>query len=119
MLLVEDDDAFRIGLETNLVDDGHPVVAHASVGALAAGAPIQADVAILDYELPGANGLAIADALHAAEPDTAIVLVTAYWTADLEEQLARRTFVGLCRKPVDYDDLHALVHALAGARPAP
>ncbi len=108
VLLVEDDNTFRVGL-----DDGHPVLAYADGRALAADAPTPAEVAILDSELPGANGLALADALHAAHPATSILLVTAYWTVDLEEQLDLRPYVRLCRKPVDYDALHDLVHALA------
>jgi hypothetical protein len=46
-----------------------------------------------------------------------VVLVTAYWTADLEAQIAARRFVRLYRKPVDYEELHQIVHELAGSAP--
>jgi DNA-binding NtrC family response regulator len=113
-LLVDDEDAFRLGLGANLEDDGHAVVQYAEPAAVAANvATVVADVAVLDYEMPGMNGLALADALHAAHPHLAVLLVTAYWTPEVEQEVARRPFMQLGRKPVDYDTLHRAVHRFA------
>jgi DNA-binding NtrC family response regulator len=114
ILLVDDDEAFRRGVAANLADDGHVVVERAEPHAVTAAATtVEADVAILDYEMPGMNGIAFADVLHAVRPALPILLVTAYWTADVETQIAARDFLRLCRKPLDYDTLHALVHDVA------
>ncbi len=68
---------------------------------------------LTDYQ-PSERGLAFADAFHAVHPTTPIVLVTAFWSHHLEAELARRNFLVMLRKPFDYDDLHELVHRLAG-----
>jgi two-component system response regulator DesR len=39
---------------------------------------VEADVALLDIELPGGNGLDAAAALHAARPECAILIVTTF-----------------------------------------
>ena len=46
-------------------------------------------------------------------PRTAIVLATAYWSVEIEAEIAARDYVRLCRKPLDYDELHDLVHGVA------
>ena len=66
-----------------------------------------------DYQMAEIDGLTFADDVHAAQPEAAIVLATAYWTVEIEAAVAARDFLQLCRKPIDYDDLHALLHRLA------
>jgi hypothetical protein len=38
-----------------------------------------------------------------------IVLLSAYWSQNMQTQAAGRTFVNLRTKPVDYEDLHSLL----------
>jgi DNA-binding NtrC family response regulator len=72
-----------------------------------------AHVVLTDYQMASIDGLKFADAVHDIRPETTIVLTTAYWTVEIETAVALRPFVQLCRKPVDYDELHELVHQLA------
>jgi DNA-binding NtrC family response regulator len=111
---MDDEDAFRNGLVANLEDDGHQVIECADPGE-APSLPQLADVGavVVDYQMPQMDGLSFADALHAVHPNVPVVLATSYWTADIEEQIAVRKFVTLCRKPLDYDQLHDLIHQLA------
>jgi DNA-binding NtrC family response regulator len=74
----------------------------------------EAHVVLTDYQMAASDGLTFADSVHAICPGAAIVLTTAYWTVEIEAAVAVRGFVQLCRKPVDYEELHALVHPLAG-----
>jgi DNA-binding NtrC family response regulator len=113
VLLVDDDETFRNGLAENLRDDGHEVVEYGDPRQVAAvGVPAGMSVAIIDYEMPHMHGFALADELHAARPELPIVLVTAYSPTELVEQTSARGFLRLCRKPIDYDALHALVHRM-------
>lgn len=113
VVVVDDDASFRVGLATNLEDDGHPVHAYADPVDVPADVLATADVVVTDYQMADVDGLAFADAIHAGTPQTAIVLATAYWSVEIEAEIAVRDYVCLCRKPLDYDELHAVVHRLA------
>jgi len=109
VVVVDDAEAFRHALAENLRDDGHPVGEHGDprdVGSLDG-----VDVLITDFEMRSMDGVAYADLAHTEWPRIAIVLITAYWTVELENALAVRPFVRLWRKPVDYDLVHAELHA--------
>jgi CheY-like chemotaxis protein len=71
----------RAGHETALFPDGDSVLAHA--------AEIAPDLAILDYGLPGQNGLELTRAFRAnpALKDVPIIVVTGYREVELAESL--------------------------------
>lgn len=109
VVVVDDAETFRHALAESLRDDDHSVREHADpreVGSLD-----DVDVLITDFEMRSMNGVAYADLVHAAQPRIVIVLITAYWTVEIESAIALRPFVRLWRKPVDYDLLHAELHA--------
>ena len=115
IVVVDDEDTFRIALAENLRDDGHPV--EECRDPLAVGRLEDADVVVTDYEMDTMTGLAFADLVHAARPCIEVVLVTAHYSQDLACALAERPFVRLHHKPVDYDALHDQVHGGAAFRP--
>ena len=111
VIVVDDDESFRTGLAANLAGDGHVVCAYAApaeVPDIRALGRVQ--IVLTDYQMAGSDGLRFADAVHQAHPNLPVVLVTAYWTRDLEAEIETRTFLRLCRKPIDYDELHGLLH---------
>jgi len=103
-----------MGLAANLRDDGHVVSEYPAPSAVGDGAALDdIRVVVSDYQMAPQNGLVFADAVHAAHPAMAVVLVTAYATPELEAEVDARPFLRLCRKPIDYDHLHDFIHALA------
>ncbi|MGD0716082.1 MAG: response regulator transcription factor [Gaiellaceae bacterium] len=80
ILLVEDNEVFREALELLLGMRGDVKVV-ASVGDGAAAVPAcleyEPDVVLMDYRLPGLDGVQATSALRAACPDTAVVCLTA------------------------------------------
>src|SRR5205085_3060587 len=113
VVVVDDDDAFRTGLAANFEDDGHRVYQYEDPRAVLPAALDHADVVVTDYQMAAIDGLTFADGVHARRPDLRVVLATAYWTVEMEAQVAARSsFLRLCRKPMDYADLHLLVHEL-------
>jgi len=119
VLVIDTEESFRAALAGNLRDDGHAVLEYGNPRQL----PPMADlvdipVIITDYETPGENGLALADRWHAAYPGIQVIMVTAHWSRQLETQVATRRFMRLLSKPVDYEEVHRLVHELAGRRRA-
>ncbi len=112
VVVVDDDLSFRTGLAANLADDGHTVRDYGDPQEVPAEVLRAADVVLTDYQMAAIDGLTFADGVHALRPEAAIVLTTAYWTVEIEAAVAGRDFLRLCRKPVDYDDLHTLLHDL-------
>lgn len=80
ILLVEDNEVFREALELLLGMRGDVEVV-ASVGDGAAAVPAclewRPDVVLMDYRLPGLDGVQATTALRAACPDSAVVCLTA------------------------------------------
>jgi DNA-binding NtrC family response regulator len=113
--VVDDDVAFRSGLAANLEDDGHAVASYADPRDVPAVALCGVHVVVTDYHMAEVDGLTFADAVHAAHPAVAVVLLTAYWTIEIEAAAAARPYLELRRKPIDYDALHAATHRLARA----
>ncbi len=115
VLLVDDDEVFRHGLAENLRDDGHVVFEYGKPGDVP---PLSAldgvTVVVTDYEMPGSNGLYFADRVHTVQPHLPIVMLTAQREAPLEANAAARDFIQLVHKPVEYQHLHELLHALVG-----
>ena len=80
VLLVEDNRVFREALELLLkLQPDLDVVASVEDGTEAVGACLaaSADVAIVDYRLPGLDGVQVTGALRAARPETAVVCLSA------------------------------------------
>jgi two-component system nitrogen regulation response regulator GlnG len=110
VLLLDDDEDFRRALAENLTDDGILVRHFRRPSELP---PLDSferlTMLILDYQLDGEDGLAFADRFHATHPGVPVVMVTACSSAYLEAEAARRTYMRLHRKPVDYEDLARLL----------
>src|ERR1043165_10068542 len=80
VVLVEDNDVFREALELLLgLRAAVRVVASVADGADAAGvvADVRPDVVIMDYRLPGLDGVQATREVLAACPETAVVCLTA------------------------------------------
>jgi DNA-binding NarL/FixJ family response regulator len=86
LLLVEDNQVFREALELLLgLQDDIEVVASVAEGSLAAEAvrTHRPDVVLMDYRLPGIDGVQATRAVREADPDVAVVCLTA--SANLRE----------------------------------
>ena len=120
LLLVEDDATVAEVICNLLRARGH-CVAHAphALAALADVAVAHFDLAFLDLDLPGMNGMALARQLRAQGFASPLVAVTA--RTDVEaEQLARNAgFDAFLRKPVTGEMLAAVIAAVLPEVPEP
>jgi DNA-binding NtrC family response regulator len=116
VVVVDDDASFRSGVAANLEDDGHVVHQYQDPREVAPSSLDAAQIVVSDYQMGAVDGITFADEVHARRPEVHVVLATAYWTVEMEAEVAARPFIRLCRKPVDYDDLHAVTHELATQR---
>ncbi len=81
VLLADDENLIRVALAQMLdLEDDLSVVAQAASGdeALAVAAKTELDVAVLDLQMPGADGIAVAEQLTRTTPQVASVIVTSH-----------------------------------------
>lgn len=113
VVLLDDDDDFRLALAANLVDDGYRVRHFARPADVPPLASFEAvSMLIVDYEMEGETGLSFADRFHAQHPNVPVVMTTAYWSDFLDREIAARDFITPRRKPVDYEELARLLPVL-------
>ena len=97
VLVVDDTDHVRNMLVDMLELDGFDVVGQAASGqeAVELAPDADPDVIVMDYKMPGLDGLTAAKTIRETRPSQAIILYTAYLDAQLEAQ-AREAGVSMC-----------------------
>ena len=97
VLVVDDTEHVRSMLVDMLELDGFDVVGQAASGteAVDAAADNDPDVIVMDYKMPGMDGLSAARAIRTTRPEQGIILYTAYLDQKLEKE-ARDAGVALC-----------------------
>ena len=119
LLLVEDDATVAQVITGLLEDRGHRVLRAAhGLAALSAIAAQTFDAALLDLDLPGIDGLALARLMREKGFASPLVAVTARTDADAEASTAAAGFDAFLRKPVTGAMLAEALAALVPAGPA-
>ncbi|MGZ8750577.1 MAG: response regulator transcription factor [Pseudonocardia sp.] len=100
VLIVDDHAPFRALAHMLLVADGFDVVGEAADGAdaLVAAHDLRPDVVLLDVQLPGEDGFAVAETLVAHPPAPAVVLVSSRARSDYGPRAARTVARGFIPK---------------------
>jgi DNA-binding NarL/FixJ family response regulator len=115
VLLVEDNQVFREALELLLgLRSDMEVVASVPDGAAAAAvaAEVRPDVVLMDYRLPGLDGVQATRAVREACPSAAVVCLTASATLRERDALTDAGVVACLRKDAGLD---AIIAAIRGA----
>jgi DNA-binding NarL/FixJ family response regulator len=99
VLIVDDHDGFRAGARALLEADGFEVLGEAADGesAIAAARRLRPDIVLLDVQLPGVDGFAVAERLAAEADPPAIVLISSRGADAFRRRLATspaRGFIG-------------------------
>ena len=116
LVLVEDNDVFREALELLLgLRPEIRVIASVADGADAARAAAELcpEVVLMDYRLPGLDGVQATRAVLAACPDTAVVCLTAEATTREREALFEAGAVGCLEKDEGMDTIVAAIRDAA------
>ncbi|MGH9042290.1 MAG: response regulator transcription factor [Acidimicrobiia bacterium] len=97
VFVVDDTTHVRKMLVQMLELSGFDVVGQAASGEEAVATVAEADpqVVVVDYSMPGINGIDTARTIRAERPDQAIILYTAYLDPDVERE-ATKAGVSLC-----------------------
>ena len=119
VLLVEDNDVFRQALELLLgLQEDIEVVGAVAAGsdAVAACREHRPHVCVMDFRLPGMDGVEATAAVRAACPEVAVVGLTASASPSEVEALAAAGAVACLRKDQELDEIVAAIRAAPAAR---
>jgi two-component system, NarL family, response regulator len=120
ILLVEDDELFRLGLSTRLVREGDLIIAaEAEDGETAielVKTDLEIDIAILDIGLPGIDGLETCQQMRLHRPDLRILVLTSNYQPQSIEELIATNINGYCLKGLASDSIVLAIRSIvAGA----
>ena len=119
ILLVEDNDVFRQALELLLeLQDGFEVVGAISNGSAAVSAckELSPHVAVMDFRLPGMDGVEATVALTRECPEVAVVCLTASASPRELDALMDAGAVACLRKDQELDEIVAAIRSAGDSR---
>jgi two-component system response regulator PilR (NtrC family) len=112
VLVVDDEPLIRWSLAETLADEGHIVEeagnAEAAVRELSEG-PGVFDVVLLDYRLPDSNDLHLLSTIRRLSPTSAVIMMTAYGTAEVAQGALALGAYRIVPKPFEVHDMAKLV----------
>jgi DNA-binding NtrC family response regulator len=68
------------------------------------------DVALVDIKMPGIDGIQLQERLHQTHPDIAVIIITAYATAETAIRALKNGAFDYVTKPIDPDEISHLVN---------
>ncbi|MCK4840035.1 MAG: sigma-54-dependent Fis family transcriptional regulator, partial [Desulfobulbaceae bacterium] len=106
ILLIDDDDSLRRVTEYNLVAAGFEVMTAASgKEGLAGFSEYEPDLVVTDVELGDMNGLELLAEFKKKDPDTPVIVITAYGTIDMAVKAMTKGAFNFITKPFDRESL--------------
>ena len=109
ILIVEDGQSQREMLNDFLAREGH-IVATAENGdeAIRSVQDGLHDLLLLDYKMPGKNGLEVLQEVKQINPEIDVIMMTAYGTIEIAVEAMKAGAIDYITKPIELDDL--LIH---------
>ena len=111
MLIVDDDDILRERLARAFRDRGFEVRTASNYDeAMISATSESPEMAVIDFRMPGKNGLELAKELRAIDQHTRIVVLTGYGSVVTSASAPRLGATYYLPKPVDADDILAVFY---------
>jgi DNA-binding NtrC family response regulator len=110
VLVVEDETVFAKNIQAYLVREGYEVrVASEAGAAMAEFDKFKPAIVLLDYNLPGANGLEILAQMRAKDPHVPVVMLTGHGGVDIAVQAMKSGAADYLCKPVALGELKLVI----------
>jgi two-component system response regulator FlrC len=118
ILVVDDEPAMRLLVTSVLTDEGHDLMAAASgEEALQLVAKRHYHLVITDLKMPGISGLDVLESVRRDNPETAVILLTAFGTVESAVEAMRKGAAHYLLKPLaDPDELRLAVRRVLEER---
>jgi len=112
VLVVDDLKSSRLTLGGILEDEGHNVVlAENGYQAIEAAKQIPFDLIFMDIKMPGINGVQTFREVKKVNPQTAVIMMTAYSVEDLIREALEEGAYAVVYKPFDIDHIIGIIEA--------
>jgi two-component system, NtrC family, response regulator AtoC len=111
-ILIVDDEPLNLDLlSQELSDMGHVIdTAAGGVGALAKVAAFDPELILLDYQMPGMNGIEVLREIRKTSPELPVIMITAYGTIERAVETMKAGADDFVTKPFDPDHLALVVN---------
>ncbi|HWC02393.1 MAG TPA: sigma-54 dependent transcriptional regulator [Methylomirabilota bacterium] len=110
VMIVDDEAGLAKAIEAFLRRQGVEARAFATAEAgLAALAEVSPDVALVDLQLPGMDGLAALAAIQRERPETVVIVMTAYTSVESAVAAMKQGAFDYVAKPLDLDELWLVI----------
>jgi len=109
VLVVDDEPLIRWSLVNRLKEEGYRTLEAGSAGDAVARHRDGADLVLLDFALPDANGLAVLKQIKDTDPDTLVIMLTANTEVGTAVEAMKAGAFHYANKPFDLDEIMLLV----------
>jgi DNA-binding NtrC family response regulator len=109
ILVVDDEELIRWSLVERMRAEGHEVIEAGTGEQALEYARDGVDLVLLDYKLPGMDGVTVLRKIKELDPDALVIMLTAYASIETAVQAMKEGAFHFANKPFDLDDVAFLV----------